>query len=146
MKVFIVFTALFMMAFTCVVYQGDVNKYMHEQETLKIIAEEAACQAAMRIDEEEYGMGRKVFDYSEAETAAAVYVEAGRKLLAEGIKYDISYSMNFEDDLAGYDAENEENIPAVTVSVCAETDDFFRLPFLKKSEITRKSKYEVKGL
>ena len=53
MKVFIVFSAIFMMGLTCIVYQGDMNVYMHEQETLKMIAEEAACQAALELDERE---------------------------------------------------------------------------------------------
>ena len=57
MKVFIVFSAIFMMGLTCIVYQGDMNAYMHEQETLKMIAEEAACRAALELDESAYGMG-----------------------------------------------------------------------------------------
>ena len=60
MKVFIVFSAIFMMGLTCIVYQGDMNAYMHEQETLKMIAEEAACRAALELDESLW-YGRKAF-------------------------------------------------------------------------------------
>ena len=124
MKVFIVFSAIFMMGLTCIVYQGDMNAYMHEQETLKMIAEEAACRAALELDESAYGMGEKRFDEYAAESSVAAYVS----------------------DEHGYSIGNDEEFPAVIVSVRVETDDFFRLPFLHRNSITRKSKYEIKGL
>lgn len=145
MKVFIVFSAIFMMGLTCIVYQGDMNVYMHEQETLKMIAEEAACQAALELDESAYGMGEKRFDTDAAESSVAAYVDGARKLLVRGREYSMSFEMIYEDDGHGYSAENEELLPAVSVSVTAETDDFFRLPFLYRNSITRKSKYEIKG-
>ena len=146
MKVYIVFTAIFMMAFTCVVYQGDMNLYRHEQETLKMSGEEAACKAALCIDDEAYGEGIKKFDYADAEKAVDTYIEYSRRLLAGGDDYNISFDIVYEDDERGYDIENHEKRPSVHVSVSAECDDFFRLPFLFKNEITRKSKYEIKGL
>ena len=135
-----------MMAFTCVIYQGDMNRFMHEQETLKMIAEEAACQAALCMDDEAYGEGIAKFDTLLAEEAVSTYVEAGRKLFADGDDYILSYEIIYEDDSCGYLAENTLKRPSVTVSVKAETEDFFSLPFLKLTEITRKSKYEIKGL
>ena len=50
MKVFIIFSAIFMMGMTCMIYQGDVNVYMHEQETLKMIAEEEECTIITTFD------------------------------------------------------------------------------------------------
>lgn len=146
MKVLIVFSAIFMMAFTCVIYQGDMNLYMHEQETLKMIAEEAACQAALCLDENSYGEGRREFDKKAALEAVSKYIEDSRDLLANGEEYAITYVVHYEDDETGYLPENEKKNPSVTVDISAETDDFFRLPFLTKTEITRKSKYEIKGL
>ena len=146
MKVFIVFSAIFMMGLTCIVYQGDMNAYMHEQETLKMIAEEAACRAALELDESAYGMGEKRFDEYAAESSVAAYVSEARRLLAYGGKYEISFKMSYEDDEHGYSLGNDEEFPAVIVSVRVETDDFFRLPFLHRNSITRKSKYEIKGL
>jgi len=145
MKVFIVFSAIFMMGLTCIVYQGDINVYMHEQETLKMIAEEAACRAALELDENAYGMGEKRFDTDAAESSVAAYIDDSYKLLVRGSKYLINFAISYEDDEHGYSFENDEKLPAVTVSVKAETDDFFRLPFLHRNSITRKSKYEIKG-
>ena len=146
MKIFIVFTALLMMGFTCVIYHGDVNRYMHEQETLKMIAEEAACQAALCLDEEALAEGIIKFAAADAESAAEACIENGRKQLADGKIYEISWNIAFEDDVAGYDAENTDELPSVEVAVTIKRDDFFRLPFLYKDSVTRKSKYEIKGL
>ena len=146
MKVFIVFSALLMMGFTCVIYQGDVNRYMHEQETLKMIAEEAACQAALCLDDAALGTGVRKFADNEAEKAAGKCIESGRKQLAGGGEYEIRWEMEYEDDVRGYSRENSLQNPSVTLAVTIKTDDFFRLPFLFKDSITRKSKYEIKGL
>lgn len=146
MKVFIVFSALLMMGFTCVIYQGDVNRYMHEQETLKMIAEEAACQAALCLDESALGIGIRKFSDTEAEEAAARCIENGRNQLAGGGEYEIRWEIGYEDDIRGYSRENSSQNPAVLLSVTIQTEDFFRLPFLFQDSITRKSKYEIKGL
>ena len=90
-------------------------------------------------------MGEKRFETDAAESSVAAYVEYSRRLLARGRKYRMSFEMTYEDDKHGYGAENGELLPAVSVAVTAETDDFFRLPFLHKESITRKSKYEIKG-
>ena len=143
MKVFIIFSAIFMMGMTCMIYQGDVNVYMHEQETLKMIAEEAACQAALCLDDEAYGEGIMRFDTETAYAQVMLYTDEARKLLAYGDTYDFDIGISFEDDEKGYTDSNEDRNPTVTVTVKAAGDDFFRLPFLYKNTITRKSKYEV---
>ncbi len=137
MKIFIVFTAIMMMGLTCVVYQGDMNMYRHEQETLKMIAEEAACQAALCFDEEAYGRGIKRFDKAEAEKTVASYIQAGKKLLAGGKKYEMTFEISYEDDEHGYNVVAEECLPAVILSVTAKTDDFF-----SPSVFTGKSNYK----
>ena len=146
MKVFIVFTAIFMMAFTCVVFQGDMNVYMHDQETIKMIAEEAACQAALCIDEEAYGMGIKKFDTDEADEITVKYIAGSKKMLAKKGQNNIEYSIGYEDDIHGFRSMNKSMCPAATVTVKVVTDDYFRLPFLRKESITRRSRYEIEGL
>ena len=129
---------------TCVVYQGDVNLYMYEQETLKQITEEAACQGALALSEEEYACGRLVFDKEAADEAVERYIRSGMKLFAGGNDYNTSFITEYEDDETGYGADNPMHYPTVTVTMTIETDDFFRLPLMERKTITRQSKYEIR--
>ena len=133
-----------MLGITCTVYQADMNVYMFEQETLKQISEEAACQGALCYDESEFGEGRYIFDQAEADQTIGKYINNSIKLLANGENYIINYKTEYEDESVGWNAENTEHRPAVTVTVTITADDFFRLPFLKETSLTRTSKYETK--
>lgn len=53
---------------------------------------------------------------------------------------NISYEVKYEDDFRGY--ENQE-IPSVTVSLTADTEDIFKLPFIEVKEVKRTAKYEL---
>ena len=146
MKVFIVACAVFMMGFTCLVYETDMGAYMYEQETLKMVTEEASCRGALCLDGEAYSRGEIVFDRELADRCIEEYMDTIGGLFLNGSGYSREYTVIYEDDMSGYAADNVEHCPSVTVEMSITTDDFFRLPVLSADTITRRSKYELKGL
>lgn len=141
MKVFIVFISLLVINVSFLSYQGDMNKFVRQQATLKYIAEECAATAATIVSAEEYANGRIVFDYE----SGNVYAENFAIYTLEnwGIKGSIKCTLEFEDEDMGYSLENVNNKPAVTATVKLDTEDIFRLPILSLNSITRKARYQL---
>lgn len=123
-----------------VVFQGDTNKYIESQTTLKAMAEECAVGAALYYNKEEYSRGRMVFNYEEGEKYIEYILDNFHKY-ADSNQEQLTYDLEYEDDLQGYSNENE--VPSVRVILKIKTKDLYRLPFIKIEEITRSSKYEL---
>lgn len=143
MKVYISFAGLLIICVMALVYNGDLGAYTYEQLLLKAVAEECAAGASLCLDEEAYGEGRIVFDYEDAEKYGREHLEASKlhsRILKKG---RVDFHMEFEDDGKGYSVENPGRIPAITVDIAVETDDLFRLPFIRVNRVERKSRYEL---
>ena len=145
MKVLIVFLGILLMCLSCLVYQADANAYKHNVVLLKEIADEAACQAGLCVDEEAYGRGVYCFDYAQAAQYANEYIAAHQDALKAKLTCDIACDISFEDDAEGYSKENKEQKPAVLIRLTAFTEDMFRLAGLKKGKIIAASRYEIEA-
>ncbi|QOX62499.1 hypothetical protein FRZ06_03630 [Anoxybacterium hadale] len=147
MKVFIVFMAIFVIHVSFLSYQGDMGRYVQSRNFLKATAEECAAGAALYYDREAYGQGNFHFSYEEGKQYIEYILEHGMAAapLPQGSR--ISYEVVFQDDHLGYenDPESDErnNIPSVTVTLNAKTQDLFALPFFEVTEITRAARYEL---
>ncbi|MDD2217839.1 MAG: hypothetical protein PHW03_00810 [Eubacteriales bacterium] len=146
MKTFIVFLGILMMCMSGFVYHADANWYTHDIVMMKIIADEAACQAALCIDEEAYGRGEYCFSYGESEGYASEYILSAQRMLKAELIEDIKYEITFEDDGKGYSSDNKERNPAVIIRLTAETEDMFHLPVLSKNEMNAYSRYEIEPI
>lgn len=144
MKVFIVFLALLVVCSMGLIYQGDMNYYMHEQLTVKEMAEECACGAALLIDQKAYGTGKLVFLQDEGNDYAKNFVQFRQENRNNDYnKRELSLNLQFEDDEVGYGKENTEKRPAVIATVISEGKDIFRLPFLEVKTVKRIARYEL---
>lgn len=146
MKIFITFVALLIVMGAFLVYQGDMGRYGYEQELLKAVAEECAAGAALNIDEDEYALGRIVFDREKAYEYADThmrYAIAKNSTMRRYGKLDLDLRLEFEDDSTGYSIGNPHEYPNIAVSITADCSDFFRLPFVEKRAIRRVAKYEL---
>lgn len=144
MKVYIAFCGILTVFLMALCFQADMKIYVQEEWALKEITEEAACGAALFLDEAVYSQGEIVFDYEKGKRYAKEYVEASKrnsKLLKEG---KVKLELEFEDDALGYKLENVKRTPAVIAKVGVKHKDIFRLPFIKVEETTRCSRYELK--
>jgi hypothetical protein len=138
MKVFIVFIGLLILNVTFITYQGDLNRYVQLQNYLKAVAEECASGASLYYDEEAYSEGLMVINRVEA----IKYVEdrVGRAFDSLNLeeKESLSYDIEIIDDSSG------ENLsPYVIVTLRLNTNDLFRLSFLKVNRVVRSAKYEL---
>ncbi len=140
MKVFIVFMGILTAGISFVVYLGDMGRYEHDMNAVKAAAEECAAGAALLVDEAEYAEGRFVFDREAGQAYADEFV--GYVFSGKNVREAVC-ELSFEDDSAGFGAENNGMSPAVTARVTVSTGDFFRLPFLTVDRITREARYEV---
>ncbi len=138
MKVFLVFLGLLIINTGFLAYQGDLGRYVRCQIFMKALAEECAAGAALYYDEEAYSDGELRFYYDESREYIEFLLEESRDRMPLPKGSALYYEAVFEDDLLGY----EEN-PSVTVSLTAQTEDLFRLPFLEVTEIKRAAKYEM---
>ncbi len=145
MKVLIVFLGTLLMCISCLTYQADAIAYKHDVVLLKEMADEAACQAGLCVDEEAYGIGDYRFAYARATQYAEQYVAARQSALKAKLIGDIACKISFEDDVKGYENSNREQKPAVTVRLTADTEDMFRLAVLKKEKILASSRYEIEA-
>lgn len=143
MKVFITFLGLFMLGIWGIVFQGDLGLYGHEQLLMKEAAEECAAGAATFLDEKQLSEGIVVFDYDQGRAYAdkyLAYIKKNSKVLSKG---SVSYTMEFEDEKQGYSKSNREKIPTVNVELHVKTEDLFRLPFIKLTDLKRGARYEL---
>lgn len=145
MKVLIVFLGVLLMCLSCLTYQADANAYKHDVVLLKEMADEAACQAGLCVDDAAYGRGEYCFAYAQATRYAAEYVAAQQDALTAVLAGDIACEISFEDDAKGYGEGNREQKPAVTIHLTADTEDMFRLAGLKKEKIVACSRYEIEA-
>lgn len=143
MKTLIIFLGMLMMCISGLIYQADANWYTHDVVMLKQMADEAACQAALCIDEEAYGEGEYCFRYDESERYAREYILSAQEMLKAELIGDVRYEISFEDDRRGYLPANEKQNPAVFVRLTADTQDMFRLPGLSKINLSAYSRYET---
>ena len=146
MKIFITFVALLIVMSAFLVYQGDMGRYAYEQELLKAVAEECAAGAALNIDEDEYALGRIVFDREKAYEYADAhmrYALVKNSTMRRYVDVDLDLHLEFEDDSTGYSVGNPREYPNIVVAITADCNDFFRLPFIEKREIRRVAKYEL---
>ncbi|NLP29845.1 MAG: hypothetical protein GX363_01800 [Clostridiales bacterium] len=138
MKVFIVFIGLLILNVTFITYQGDLNRYVQLQNYLKAVAEECASGASLYYDEEAYSEGLMVINRVEA----IKYVEdrVGRAFDSLNLeeKESLSYDIEIIDDSSG-----ESLSPYVIVTLRLNTNDLFRLSFLKVNRVVRSAKYEL---
>lgn len=135
MKVFIVFLGIFLINITFLSYQGDMGRYVRCQAFLKAVAEECAAGAALYYDEDSYAEGKMRFYKDEGRKYIEYIIEESGKEMPLPAGSDITYEAVFQDEGA--------EIPSVTVELTAATEDLFRLPFLKVTEIKRAAKYEL---
>lgn len=145
MKVLIVFLGTLLMCLSCLTYQADAHAYRHDVVLLKEMADEAACQAGLCVDDEAYGRGDYCFAYAQAAQYAEEYIAAQQSALNATLICDIACVISFEDDAKGYDKANREQKPAVTIRLTADTEDMFRLAVLKKEKIVASSRYEIEA-
>lgn len=141
MKVFIVFLGILIINVSFLSYQGDMGRYLHVQSDLKAMAEECAAGAALYYDEEAYSDGLFEFKYEEGRDYIEFILEESKDKVPVIQKSDLSYEVFFQDDGLGY--EEGEEIPSVTVTITAVTEDLFHLPFLEITKIKRAAKYEL---
>ncbi len=140
MKVFIVFLGLFIINVSFLSYQGDMGRYVQCQTFLKAVAEECAAGAALYYDEEAYSEGEYYFYYEEGQKYIAHIIGESKKKMSLPQNSNITYEVSFQDDYLGYEGET---IPSVTVSITADTEDLFHLPFLEVTQVKRAAKYEL---
>lgn len=146
MKVLIVFMAIFVINVSFLSYQGDMGRYVQSRNFLKAAAEECAAGAALYYDREAYGQGQFRFSYEEGEKYIEYILEHGMAAVPLPQGSSISYEVAFQDDNLGYENDpdgDERNIPSVTVTLNAKTQDLFALPFFEVTEITRAARYEL---
>jgi hypothetical protein len=140
MKVMIVSLGLLIAGMTFVVFQGDMGRYMHIQTFLKANAEECAAGAALYYDEEAYSQGKMIICKEEAEKYVRHLVsEAGLRLSARQ-GGDLYYELIIA-DMEGDDLPDQA--PCTQVILRYETEDLFRLPFLRVNQVIRSGKYEL---
>ncbi|NLY70932.1 MAG: hypothetical protein GX076_04535 [Clostridiales bacterium] len=138
MKVFIVFIGLLILNLTFITYQGDLHRYVQLQNYLKAVAEECASGASLYYDEEAYSQGLMVINRGEA----IKYVEdrvnrAFNSLNLKG-KQSLTYDIEILDD-----SKDDSLSPYVIVTLRLNTNDLFRLSFLKVDSVVRSAKYEL---
>ena len=154
MKVFIVFCGLLIVNLSFLSYQGDMGRYIQSQNYLKAVAEESAAGAALYYNESAYSEGEFYFRYEEGQKYIDYIINESRSEMPLLKDSEISYEVKFQDDFMGYQESNsddkhgrendsEENIPSVTVSITADTEDMFHLPFIEVTKIKRTAKYEL---
>ncbi|MGI6728142.1 MAG: hypothetical protein ACOX4P_06235 [Anaerovoracaceae bacterium] len=141
MKVFIVFISLLIVNMSCIIYQGDLNRYIQLQTFIKAAAEECAAGAALYYDEEAYGQGLMVINEQEALKYADYIVGKASNALCLKEGDSLAYEMQITDDGNRTGGLNEP--PSVEVELKFTTDDMFRLSFLKVDQVVRKAKYEL---
>ncbi|MCI5898471.1 MAG: hypothetical protein SOY83_04035 [Anaerovoracaceae bacterium] len=141
MKVFLVFLALCIVNVNFIVFQGDMSNYLHLQNLMKAAAEECAAGAGLYYDEEAYGEGKMVISEKHAEA----YIDSVcENILSESglpAGSDLSWELMIHDDRTG----REEGVrgPSVEVKLTLDTEDLFRLSFLKVTRVVRSAKYEL---
>jgi hypothetical protein len=143
MKVFIVFMALLIINVSFLSYQGDLGRYVRCQAFLKAVAEECAAGASLYYDEDAYSDGQLRFKYEESRAYIEHILEKSTQEMPLPRDSELDYSVAFQDDHLGYEAESPEDIPSVTVELTAKTEDLFRLPFLAVTEVKRAARYEL---
>jgi len=143
MKVIIVFLGLLIVNVTFLTYQGDIGRYVHGQTILKATAEECAAGAALLLEEEAFSQGQIVFDKVAAQEHADGHLAYVMKGFDGGETAYYECALSFEDDECGYEANNVDQIPAVTATIKVKTGDLFRLPFFTVTDVVRKAKYEL---
>lgn len=141
MKIFIVFMGLLVINVSFLSYQGDMNQFVRQQAILKFLAEECAASAAALMDEEEYALGRMVFNHERGEEHVEDFLQY--TITAWGLTGQLSCKLDFEDDQMGYPDENPSEIPAVSATIRYETEDLFHLPFITLTQLERKARYQL---
>lgn len=133
MKVLIVFYALVILNSMFFVYQTDLNSFIRESDHIKSVADECAAGASSFYDEEARSEG---------------YYSFSREECLEYVSYMVENSFDETDDVTFdiryYDAYGTEN-PALEVEITVGGKDRFRLPFIRRNEITRAGYYEISG-
>ena len=154
MKIFIVFCGLLIVNLSFLSYQGDMGRYIQCQNYLKAAAEESAAGAALYYDETAYAEGEFHFRYEEGQKYIEYIIDESKTETPLLRDSKITYEVDFQDDFTGSQEgtsdntkgdihDSAENIPSVTVSITAVTEDMFHLPFLKVTKIKRTAKYEL---
>lgn len=142
MKIFFVFLGLMIANVTFLFYQSDFSRYLELQTMLKALAEECAAGAALYYEEEEYSRGFFVIQDIEAVQFVEAQISQAEGLLSQGEGKSLSYVIDISDDRST-DLNRENSSPSVTVTIRLDTEDIFRLSFLKVDHIIRSSKYEL---
>ena len=169
MKIVIVFMAILILNISFLTYQGDMGRYLRAQNTVKAITEECGAGAALFFQTPKFAEGYLVAETNEAQKYIAYILSSSQPFLAlankrevhcEAIFFDDSlqsktymngsliriipftFPHNYLDD-QGHEITIKE--PSVIVSITLNTQDFFRLPFLSVTEISRSAMYELKS-
>lgn len=142
MKIFFVFLGLMIANVTFLSYQSDFSRYLELQTMLKALAEDCAAGAALYYEEEEYSRGFFVIQEEEAIQFVEAQVNQATRLLSQEAGETLSYEMVIHDDRS-FDLDRETSSPSVMVTIRLDTEDLFRLSFLKVDHIVRSSKYEL---
>lgn len=134
MKPFIVFLAVLMMFSMCFSYAGDYQMYMAEDAALKAEAEECAATAALELDPRAFAEGEVRIDPSRAEAAANSHFDY---YLAHQCRVKVK-----DAQIEVVTGNLPSNMASVTVYLYLETEDIFRLSFLRVEKLCRMSTYE----
>jgi hypothetical protein len=139
MKIFIVFLGFLLVGIHFLCFQQELGKYLLLQETLKQTAEECAIQAALLVEEEALMEGSFVFVKNQTDSQE-YFQQVCHKM---GFPPTSHMTLEYEDDFAGYQEDNEKEYPRVTVKVEVPVGHLFRTNPFRNSVILRSSCYEV---
>ncbi len=122
MKVLIVFLSLLLVFSMALSYAEDMHGYMRAQRLLKMLAEDCAEAGALTIDEKS-----EMIDAGKA-LAAAEEILISSAMFPSGSVYISSYEVTREGK-------------GFKLCLLYAADDFFRLPFIDISSVSRISEY-----
>lgn len=160
MKQFIITTAMVILWTISTIFNQDFNMLQERFFDLKYICEDAAADASLFYDTEEYSLGRKVFNQAEGIKAIENQIKNSMHLdnnfnpLNNSYWTEkVTYKAYFYDDsntVYPYLFKDEDTMfakaitsPTVIVTINAGQGRF-RLPFIPRYEMIRSSAYEWK--
>lgn len=146
MKIFLVFCAVFVLFVGSLCFHSDLCRYVLIQNSVKSLAEDLACGAALLLSETAYSDGQLCFDRPVVEsyvTSQLAHAERSAGLLRGGT---LSATLILLDDLNGYGSAEKygvhRRLPAVCVELTYEADRLFRLPFMDIPNLSRTAVYQ----
>lgn len=160
MMQFIMTTAMIILWTITIIFNQDFNMLQEYYHNLKYICEDAAADASLYYDVEEYSLGRKVFNQAEGIKAIENQIRNSMHLDSNFVPMEnsywtekVSYKVYFYDDsntVYPYLFQDQDTMytkaitsPTVIVTINAGPGRF-RLPFIPRYQMIRSSAYEWK--